>query len=507
MATNNSINLNEQGLAYYNGTGLFSGLAGPSDSILVGGSPPSFTTTPTITSLTLTTPLPVGSGGTGANSLTGVVIGNNTSAMTALSGVDNAVLITNLGGTPLLLPNGTTGQVLTATTGAQPSWANPAAATITIDGNTGSATGNPITFTGGATGLTFTGAGTTVTLGGTLSPANGGTGGLTGILIGNGASAVSAIAVTQHDVLVGSTGNSITSVSPSTAGFVLTSNGLGNDPSFQASSAGVTSVTGTANQILANPTTGAVALSLIGPYAPTSLTGVLTGNGSGSISGSVVTQFGVIVGGASNAVSSTLVGATGTVLQGNTGAAPTYSTATYPSTTTINDILYSSANNVVGQITAANNGVLISGTTGIPYWLADGGTGQVLTATAGAPPSWTTPTSTNMIWTEEAVSFAAVANNGYFVTGTATVTLPASPLQGDTVIIQDDTAAGVITIVSGNGGQIRVGTNISAVTTGSVSTSALVPSTSNQGNSITLTYRSADTTWHARALEGNWTVT
>jgi hypothetical protein len=61
---------------------------------------------------------------------------------------------------------------------------------------------------------------------------------LTGILIGNGGSAVSAQTVTQHDVLVGAASNGITSVSPSTAGYVLTSNGGSSDPSFQALPAG-----------------------------------------------------------------------------------------------------------------------------------------------------------------------------------------------------------------------------------------------------------------------------
>lgn len=43
--------------------------------------------------------------------------------------------------------------------------------------------------------------------------------------------------VTNHDVLVGGTSNAITSVTPSTAGFVLTSNGTSADPSFQANTA------------------------------------------------------------------------------------------------------------------------------------------------------------------------------------------------------------------------------------------------------------------------------
>lgn len=79
---------------------------------------------------------------------------------------------------------------------------------------------------------------------------------------------------------------------------------------------------------------------------------------------------------------------------------PAFSTATYPATTTINDILYSSSNNVVGQITASDNGVLISGTTGIPSWLANSATpGFVLTANSGAPASWQSITAEGAITT------------------------------------------------------------------------------------------------------------
>lgn len=46
------------------------------------------------------------------------------------------------------------------------------------------------------------------------------------------------------------------------------------------------------------------------------------------------TQNAVLVGGANNSIASTAVGSTGQILQGNTAAAPTYSTATFPSTAT-----------------------------------------------------------------------------------------------------------------------------------------------------------------------------
>lgn len=84
-------------------------------------------------------------------------------------------------------------------------------------------------------------------------------------------------------------------------------------------------------------------------------------------------------------------GASNTVLQGQgVGTASAFSTATYPATTTVSQILYSSATNTVAGLATANNGTLITGTTGIPSVLANGTTGQVLTATTGSPPSWTT---------------------------------------------------------------------------------------------------------------------
>src|SRR5665213_826653 len=38
-------------------------------------------------------------------------------------------------------------------------------------------------------------------------------------------------------------------------------------------------------------------------------------------------------------------------------------------------------------------------------------------------------------WTDEAISFAAQKQNGYFCTGVITATLPATPTQGNTIII------------------------------------------------------------------------
>lgn len=63
----------------------------------------------------------------------------------------------------------------------------------------------------------------------------------------------------------------------------------------------------------------------------------------------------------------------GSVLQHNSVTGPTFSTASYPSTTTANQLLYSSANNVIGGLTTANNSVLTTNASGTPGFSAISG--------------------------------------------------------------------------------------------------------------------------------------
>ena len=54
--------------------------------------------------------------------------------------------------------------------------------------------------------------------------------------VGSGGTGVSSL--NNHYVLVGLDADAITPVTPSTSGFVLTSNGASSDPSFQVASTG-----------------------------------------------------------------------------------------------------------------------------------------------------------------------------------------------------------------------------------------------------------------------------
>jgi trimeric autotransporter adhesin len=202
-----------------------------------------------------------------------------------------------------------------------------------------------------------------------------------GVLI-TGSSGIPAFLVngTTGQVLTATTGSPPTWVSPATSGTV-------------------TSVSGTANQVAVATGTTTPVISLIGPYTPATYTAhsVLVGEGTSSI-----------IGIGPSATS-------GQVFQNNAGADPSYSTATYPSTTTINQILYSSAANTVVGLSSANNGVLITSATGVPSILPDGTTGQVLTATTGSPPSWASPATSGTV-----TSVSGTTNQVAVATGTTT---------------------------------------------------------------------------------------
>ena len=101
----------------------------------------------------------------------------------------------------------------------------------------------------------------------------------------------------------------------------------------------------------------------------------------------------------------------------------TFSTATYPATTTINQLLYSSSANVIGGLSTANNGVLITSSSGVPSILPDGTSGQILTATTGSPPSWVSPATSGTVTSVSVVSANGLAGTVANATSTPAITL------------------------------------------------------------------------------------
>lgn len=256
---------------------------------------------------------------------------------------------------------------------------------------------------------------------------------------------------TIHGVAIGNTTSGALSwTTPGALGQILTSNGPGSDPSFQAPSGSSAIFTITGN-------TG-------GPESPLGNNFNILGTGSITVAGSANTETVQLTGLTNHAV---LVGAgtatitniaatanTGAVLQNNSGADPSYSTATYPSTTTINQILYSSAANTVTGLATANRAVLTTSAAGVPVLTALAADGQlIIGSTAGAPAASTltagvgisitnasnsitiSSAGAGLTWTVITADQTAAVGNGYICNkGSALLlTLPATAVVGDTI--------------------------------------------------------------------------
>lgn len=210
-------------------------------------------------------------------------------------------------------------------------------------------------------------------------------------------------------------------------------------------------------------------------------------------------------------------GSTGGIFQ-SAGAAtsPTWTTATYPATTTINQILYSTATNVIGALASTNRAVLTSSSTGVPAWRAVTD-GQIIIGSSSSQPAAAnisagagisivngmntitiSATGGGLTWSDNSGSFTATSNTGYFLTAASTPTLPAAPTAGDIcefVVI----AAATMTITGNTGQFIRLGNTITASAGTCVSATI--------GNTIRLVYRATGTTWWADSATGSWTLT
>ena len=125
--------------------------------------------------------------------------------------------------------------------------------------------------------------------------------------------------------------------------------------------------TATANQVLVSGASMAPQWTTATYPFTTTANQLLYSSSANTIAGLATANNGTLITNSSGAPS-ILAGpsSTGNVLQANTASAPSWSTATYPSTTTINQILYSSSNNTVGGLATANSSVLITSAGGAP---------------------------------------------------------------------------------------------------------------------------------------------
>lgn len=209
------------------------------------------------------------------------------------------------------------------------------------------------------------------------------------------------------------------------------------------------------------------------------------------------------------------------LLSGST-ATPAWSTATYPATTTINQLLYSSSSNVVGGVTAANSAILASTSAGVPTWVGSLTNGQLLIGSTGATPvaaaitAGTNISVTNgagsitiaatgaggFTWVDQTSSSVTVAVNTGYVTDNGaslvTYTLPGTAALGSEIKIIGFSAGGW-TLHQPASVLVHLGNQTTTTGTGGSLSST------NAFDCIDIICVVANTTWVVKSAVGNIT--
>lgn len=196
------------------------------------------------------------------------------------------------------------------------------------------------------------------------------------------------------------------------------------------------------------------------PYTPAALTSVSDTNVTITLGGTPATALlqassitmgwsgllSIARGGTNNSV----LGANGTLAQSD-GTKYSWTTATYPTTTTANNILFSSATNVVGQIGSAVGGVLVSDAAGVPSMLANPTDNyRVLQSKNNAIAEWSTAAyphtasangtlmqSDGTDWTHTQATYPSSTNKDHILYSSANNTVSEIATQKDAVLVSN----------------------------------------------------------------------
>lgn len=441
----------------------------------------------------------VAGGGTGAATLTahGILLGQGTSPVTALSLTNNQIIIGNTGADPsattltllmdsvfgsaqgdllyrnvsgwVVLAPGTNGQYLqTQGAAANPQWVTsatvtPAALTKGDDTN--------VTLTLGGTPATSLLQATSITAGwtGQLAVSRGGTG---------------LAAVTAHYLPIGNGTSALTLLAPSaTSGIPLVSQGAAADPAY---STAVVAGGGTGN-------TTFTAYSLI--CAGTTATGAFQNvSGVGALNQVLVSQ-----GAGTLPIWASVPGLTPAALTKVDDTNVTLTLGGTPSTA-----LLQAASLTLGwtgqlgltrggsgaNLTAVNGAVVYSTASAMAFTAA-GTSGQFFQSAGAASPVWATIPGILTTWsTITAATLSAAINNGYVINHAATacvITLPATAAVGSKVAIRGLSGSGGWTATANGGQTIQFGNTASSAAGSWTST--------NGGDSCDIECIVANTTW------------
>jgi hypothetical protein len=257
---------------------------------------------------------------------------------------------------------------------------NVAAAAVTLTGTTLAADGTDADIN---INITAKGAGKVtiddLQLTTDLAVTEGGTGVSTlldhGLLVGSGTAAVDVLAVGADGTIL--IGNTTADPSWSASPIVTTMYATTFDTNVAAAAVTISGTTlaadGSDADININITAKGAGKVIIDDLQLTTDLAVTEG-GTGA---STLTDHGVLIGNGTSAVTATAEGASGVILTGVTGAVPTWTTATYPATVAIGDVLVASAANIIGVVAGA-------ATSGYVLTANGAGTAPTFQATAAA---------------------------------------------------------------------------------------------------------------------------
>lgn len=265
------------------------------------------------------------------------------------------------------------------------------------------------------------------------------------------------------------------------AGSAIVTDGSGN-LSFTASPP-VLGIIGTTRQVLANgtfgiPQGGTVTLTTPQDIAPISnvtfnsltLTVPLTMANGGTNKALVAANGGIVY---TDAASMEILAPTATarqMLQSGASSAPAWSSAAWPATTTINQLLYSSAANTVNGLATANSAILFTNATGVPAWSASMTNGQVMIGSTGASPipaTLTAGTAINITNAANSITISSTGASGIIgtanqvlangtsgstQTGTVTLTTPQNIAPASSPTFNALTLTNPLTVINGGTG-------------------------------------------------------
>lgn len=263
--------------------------------------------------------------------------------------------------------------------------------------------------------------------------------------------------------------------------------GLANELAFYAANGSTVSGLPTAdNGLLVTNASGVPSISSTLP------TGFVVALANGGTSASLVANDGGIF--YSTATAGAILAGSATadqVLMSGLSSAPDWSNATYPSSTSAGQLIYSAAADQITGLNPIDSGALVTSATGLPTWLGPLTNGQIVIGSTGAIPVATTLTagtgisignaagaititstvSGSLTWNlVQSTSVALVANNGYVINDFALVhcSLPTTGCPfGALISICGFSTSSVAWVISqGAGQQIIMGAQSSTVGTG-----------------------------------------